>query len=37
MDEIEYIIDKIDKDKTGCISLNEFSSAMINRSKLFVK
>lgn len=37
LDEIEHVLNKIDKDKTGNINLNEFSSVMINREKLFVK
>ena len=37
IEEIEYVLNKIDKDKTGSINLNEFSSVMVNREKLFVK
>jgi len=37
MDEIEYIVNKIDKDQSGKINLNEFSSVMVSRDKLFVK
>ena len=28
-EEIEFILAKIDKDQSGCISLNEFTSAMV--------
>ena len=31
LDEVEYILNKIDKDLSGCINLNEFSSVMVNR------
>ena len=37
MEDIEFILSKIDKDQSGRISLNEFTTAMVDKSKLWAR
>jgi Ca2+-binding EF-hand superfamily protein len=37
MEELEYIVSKIDKNKSGKIDLSEFTAAIYDKRKLFVK
>ena len=36
-EDIEFILNKIDKDNSGSINLNEFTSAVVTREKLWAK
>ena len=37
MEELQYIVAKIDKNKSGRIDLSQFTAAIYDRKKLFIK